>query len=134
VRYLSRLTKEEQQKALEMAQKMADDFDPGRAERFGKKHEDKPWFKNFKLLYDLITDATFRISPGAWVVIAGALAYVIMPIDVVPDFIPGLGWIDDTFVLAATVARLSEEVIRYKTRMKPERRFSKDKGGCLGKA
>lgn len=131
---MSRLTKEEQQKALEMALKMSDDFDAGQAEQFGKKHKDKSWFGKFKLLLEMITDRTFQVSPSEWALIAGALAYVIMPIDVVPDFIPGLGWIDDTFVLAATVARLSEEIVQYKSRMKSERRFSKHKGGCLGEA
>lgn len=53
---MSRLTREEQQKALEMAQNMVDDFDPGQAARFSGKHVDKSWFREFKLLYDLITD------------------------------------------------------------------------------
>jgi uncharacterized membrane protein YkvA (DUF1232 family) len=115
---LNRLTKEEQKKALEMAQNMADDFDAGRAEQFIKKHADKSWIKDFKLLYDLITDRTFKLKPTTWAVIAGALAYVVMPIDVIPDFIPGLGWIDDAFVLATTTAKLSEEIGRYKTHLK----------------
>jgi uncharacterized membrane protein YkvA (DUF1232 family) len=131
---LSRLTKEEQQKALEMAMKMADDFDAGQAERFGQKHSDKPWFKHFKLLYDLITDPTFKLSPSLWAVIAGALAYVIMPIDVVPDFIPVLGWIDDAFVLTDILARLPEEIRQYKLHIKSGRRISSNKGGCLGEA
>ena len=33
-------------------------------------------------------------------VIAGALAYLILPIDFLPDSIPGLGWIDDAAVIA----------------------------------
>ncbi len=38
----------------------------------------------------------------AWVkaVIMGALGYFILPIDVVPDFIPGIGYTDDFAVLA----------------------------------
>lgn len=31
--------------------------------------------------------------------ILAALLYVISPVDVVPDFIPGLGWLDDLLVL-----------------------------------
>ena len=112
---LNRLTREEKQKALEMAENMADDFDADRAEQFVKKHADKSWFKDFKLLYDLITDRTFKLKPSTWAVIAGAIAYVGMPIDVIPDFILGLGWIDDSFVLATTIAKLAEEIDRYKT-------------------
>ena len=33
-------------------------------------------------------------------VIAGALGYLVLPIDIVPDTIPVLGWIDDVAVLA----------------------------------
>ncbi len=32
-------------------------------------------------------------------VIAGALGYLVLPIDIVPDTIPVLGWIDDVAVL-----------------------------------
>jgi uncharacterized membrane protein YkvA (DUF1232 family) len=115
---LNRLTREEKQKALEMAENMADDFDADRAEQFVKKHVDKSWFNDFKLLYDLITDRTFKLKPSTWAVIAGAIAYVVMPIDVIPDFILGLGWIDDAFVLATTTTRISEEISRYKMHLK----------------
>ncbi len=111
---MSRMTKEEAQKALEMAKTMADDFDAGQAEEFGKKHADKSWFKDFKLLYDLIVDRTFKLKPSTLAVIAGVLAYVVMPIDVIPDFIPALGWIDDTFVLATTISTVAEEIDRYR--------------------
>lgn len=115
---MSRITSEEKQKALELAEKLSGDFDSKRAEEFSKKHTDKSWFQDFKLLFDMITDATFKLRPSTWAIIAGALAYVIMPIDVIPDFIPGLGWIDDVFVLAATTAKLSEEIGRYKMHIK----------------
>jgi uncharacterized membrane protein YkvA (DUF1232 family) len=107
---LNRLTREEKQKALEMARNLAEDFDAGRAEAFARKHADKSWFKDFKLLYDLITDRTFKLKPSTWAVIAGALAYAVVPVDVIPDFILGLGWIDDSFVLAATTTGLAEEI------------------------
>ncbi|RJP38497.1 MAG: DUF1232 domain-containing protein [Desulfobacteraceae bacterium] len=115
---LNRLTREEKQKALEMAENMADDFDADRAAQFVKKHADKSWFNDFKLLYDLITDRTFKLKPSTWAVIAGAIAYVVMPIDVIPDFILGLGWIDDAFVLATTTTKISEEISRYKMHLK----------------
>jgi uncharacterized membrane protein YkvA (DUF1232 family) len=114
---LNRLTREEKQKALEMAENMAEDFDAGRAETFAKKHADKSWINDFKLLYGLITDRTFKLKPSTWAVIAGALAYAVMPVDVIPDFILGLGWIDDSFVLATTIAKIAEEIDRYKTHL-----------------
>ena len=36
----------------------------------------------------------------------GALAYFVLPLDVVPDFIIGVGFTDDVTVLAATLMRL----------------------------
>ena len=33
--------------------------------------------------------------------ILAAVAYVVSPVDVVPDFIPGFGWLDDLFVVGA---------------------------------
>jgi uncharacterized membrane protein YkvA (DUF1232 family) len=96
-----------------MASKLADNFKPEEAYQFAKKHTDKSWFKDFRLLYKMITDPSFALKPFTWALIAGALAYVIMPIDVIPDFIPGLGWLDDIFVLSATMAKLSEEISRY---------------------
>jgi uncharacterized membrane protein YkvA (DUF1232 family) len=39
-------------------------------------------------------------------ILAGALAYFIMPADVIPDFILGLGFTDDITVLAAAIAAI----------------------------
>jgi uncharacterized membrane protein YkvA (DUF1232 family) len=36
--------------------------------------------------------------------IVGALAYFVMPIDAVPDFLPLVGFTDDAAVIAATIA------------------------------
>jgi uncharacterized membrane protein YkvA (DUF1232 family) len=46
--------------------------------------------------------------------IAGALAYVVFPIDIIPDFILGVGFLDDAFVLGFVVKQLTEEIARYK--------------------
>jgi uncharacterized membrane protein YkvA (DUF1232 family) len=40
-------------------------------------------------------------------VLIGALAYFILPIDKIPDFIPGIGFIDDAAVIAAAVKSVS---------------------------
>jgi uncharacterized membrane protein YkvA (DUF1232 family) len=39
-----------------------------------------------------------RIPIQNRIVIGGLLAYLLTPIDIVPDFIPILGWLDDAFV------------------------------------
>jgi uncharacterized membrane protein YkvA (DUF1232 family) len=47
-------------------------------------------------------------SPGtprwAKTTIYGALAYFILPLDALPDFLPGVGYVDDLGVLATAVA------------------------------
>ncbi|MEQ8195664.1 MAG: YkvA family protein [Rhodospirillales bacterium] len=40
-------------------------------------------------------------------VLIGALAYFILPLDKIPDFIPGLGFADDAAVLAAAIRSIS---------------------------
>ena len=45
-----------------------------------------------------------KTPPGARIVVASAIAYFVFPIDAIPDFIPGLGKLDDLGVLAAALA------------------------------
>ena len=100
-------------KAINQAQVLAKDFDESEAYSYGSKNKDKAWYDNFILLLDLVRDKDFYIDSKVYLAIAGALAYVIMPIDVIPDFIPGLGFIDDIFVLGVVMKSLSDEVERY---------------------
>jgi uncharacterized membrane protein YkvA (DUF1232 family) len=43
-------------------------------------------------------------------IIAGALAYFISPLDAVPDFIPGAGFLDDAGVIAAVLASVQSAI------------------------
>jgi len=106
----------EQKKAetLSRAAEMADDFDPKKAEAFLSEHEDKEWFSDFAMLLRMLTTEGYSLCPSTWAVIAGALAYVVFPIDVIPDFIPMLGWIDDAFVLGTVIATLKNEIHNFK--------------------
>ena len=57
-----------------------------------------------KLLGGLLTDR--RVSAVDKLLVAGAVAYIVMPIDLIPDFIPFLGEVDDVFVLVLALQRL----------------------------
>jgi uncharacterized membrane protein YkvA (DUF1232 family) len=57
-----------------------------------------------KLLYGLITDN--RVNALDKLVVAGAIAYILLPVDVIPDFIPFLGEVDDVFLLILALQRL----------------------------
>ncbi len=46
-----------------------------------------------------------------WILVAGTLLYLLSPIDISPDFIPLIGWIDDGIVASIFVASLSQIVL-----------------------
>lgn len=49
------------------------------------------------------------------VLLFAALLYLVNPMDVVPDVLPGVGFIDDGAILAWALARLREEVDRFRS-------------------
>jgi uncharacterized membrane protein YkvA (DUF1232 family) len=57
-----------------------------------------------RLLGGLLTDR--RVSAVDKLLVAGAMAYIVMPVDLIPDFIPFLGEVDDVFVLVMALQRL----------------------------
>ena len=62
----------------------------------------------------MITDSNFTIDISTYLAIAGALAYVVFPIDAIPDIILGVGYIDDVFVVGMVMKSISSEIERYK--------------------
>jgi uncharacterized membrane protein YkvA (DUF1232 family) len=46
-----------------------------------------------------------------------AAAYVVMPIDAIPDVIPIFGWLDDLGVVAAVTAFILRDVGRHAARL-----------------
>jgi uncharacterized membrane protein YkvA (DUF1232 family) len=46
--------------------------------------------------------------------IVAALLYVLSPIDLLPDFIPIVGYVDDALVVAACLALVEQDLINYK--------------------
>ncbi|HEY9763751.1 MAG TPA: YkvA family protein [Trichocoleus sp.] len=57
--------------------------------------------------YDWYTQ-TLRHPKYRWVLVAGTLVYLLSPIDISPDFLPIIGWIDDGVVATLLVAELSQ--------------------------
>lgn len=60
--------------------------------------------KLMKLLYDLLKDP--RVSRADKAILAGVIMYVIVPIDVIPDFVPFVGMVDDSYLIAISLLRL----------------------------
>lgn len=46
-------------------------------------------------------------------VVVGAIAYVLSPIDFVPDLVPLLGWLDDVGAVGAALAFLARDVANH---------------------
>jgi len=63
-----------------------------------------------RLLGGLIADR--RVSMMDKMLVVGAIAYIVMPIDFIPDFIPFFGEVDDVFVLVLALQRLIENAGR----------------------
>lgn len=57
-----------------------------------------------RLLGGLLTDK--RISSTDKLLVGGAIAYILLPIDFLPDFVPFIGEVDDIFVLVMALQRL----------------------------
>ncbi len=57
-----------------------------------------------RLLGGLVTDG--RVNMVDKLLVLGAMAYIVMPIDVIPDFIPFLGEVDDVYLLVLALQRL----------------------------
>ncbi len=53
-----------------------------------------------------------------------AIAYIVFPFDLVPDYIPVLGWIDDGAVFYLLILRLEKETHRYNRFKAMERKNS----------
>ena len=62
----------------------------------------------------MITDKNYTLDKSTYLMIAGALAYVVFPIDIIPDFILGVGFLDDAFVIGIVMKKLSDEITKYK--------------------
>ena len=75
-------------------------------------------FQDLKLLIPLIKDywkSTYRdVSVKSIIIFVVALAYIISPIDLRPDYIIGLGQIDDAVILGLSLYFLEKDLRKYK--------------------
>lgn len=95
--------KDVSQKDFERAEK--------KSKNLGKEME------NFNLLLEMLKDSwsgTYKLNKVSLAIIAGALLYVASPLDVIPDFIPIIGWIDDITIVAYAMTKLKGVIEDYK--------------------
>jgi curved DNA-binding protein CbpA len=76
----------------------------------------KSALKNVRVLYALFKDAVngkYKLPPASVAMIGGGLLYFILPADLIPDFIPVVGYLDDLAVLTTIVNALNKEISAY---------------------
>lgn len=80
--------------------------------------ESRGFVGQLKLLIRMIrahVNGTYRaFSPMTLIMFAFALVYFITPIDLIPDFIPALGFTDDIAVALMIMRRFSGDIEEYK--------------------
>ena len=86
--------------------------------KFQKQSKLSKYFEDFKLLFSMIKDYYKKdYTDVPWYIISSigaALLYVLSPIDLIPDFIPFFGYLDDAAVFAFCLSQVSLEVDKYK--------------------
>lgn len=88
-----------------------------RAERMAKKGFLSQYWQDIKTSFALLKDwymGNYTKIPFRMVVsIAGAMLYLVSPLDVVPDWVPFGGLLDDALVLAAIFALSRSDLDAY---------------------
>ena len=67
-----------------------------------------------KMLGDIFTGKYKKIPVGTIAAIVGTLLYVLSPVDLIPDFVPVIGYLDDAAILAACLNFTRFDVEEYK--------------------
>ena len=68
-------------------------------------------------LYSLFSDAVkgnYKLHPATMAMIGGGLLYFILPMDLIPDYIPFVGFLDDMAILTTIINSLQEELKKYR--------------------
>jgi uncharacterized membrane protein YkvA (DUF1232 family) len=77
----------------------------------------KRFSSDIRLMFSMLRDywqGNYRAVPWKSVAaIAGALVYVLNPLDVIPDLILGFGFIDDAGVVALCLTMVESDLLRY---------------------
>jgi uncharacterized membrane protein YkvA (DUF1232 family) len=77
----------------------------------------KRFSSDIRLMFSMLRDywqGNYRAVPWKSIAaIAGALVYVLNPLDVIPDLILGFGFIDDAGVVALCLTMVESDLLRY---------------------
>lgn len=55
-----------------------------------------------------------EVPLGSMIAIVGSLLYFLSPIDLIPDIVPGLGFLDDAAVIALALKLVHDDVVEFR--------------------
>ena len=117
--------KQELEKGYEKAEKLLKD--PEKMDRFLERLEEK--LKIIPIAGEVLSMVPAMVSLirsyvkkeytdipiGTILAVISALAYLLSPVDLIPDFVPGAGYIDDAAIVAACLKLVGSDVEEYRT-------------------
>jgi uncharacterized membrane protein YkvA (DUF1232 family) len=70
-------------------------------------------FRKLRLLVDMLEDRDWRLTGPDRARVLNVLAYFVDPDDLIPDRIPGIGYLDDAIMVQLVVEELHHEIQAY---------------------
>lgn len=71
--------------------------------------------RDVRTLFEMLVDRSYPVPWRTTAAIVFALGYFLMSVDVIPDVIPVVGFLDDAAVVAEIVYLLSGDIRRFRT-------------------
>lgn len=68
----------------------------------------------FEMFRDWISGKYNRVPMNSIIMIIGALLYFVAPMDIIPDFIIGMGIVDDAAVISILIKKISSDIEKYR--------------------
>ena len=70
--------------------------------------------EELQIIWKMFTDKEYSIDPGVKAWLLFALVYFVIPLDAIPDVVPGVGYLDDAAVVAWVIHQISDELRQYR--------------------
>lgn len=97
-----------------------------KVKKYGKQAGKQTLYYSLLLYY---TAKSSTVPKSSKMIVIGALSYLIFPADLIPDFIPVVGLVDDASVVAAAVVKIVQHIdedIKQKAKKKLYKYFGGD--------